>query len=410
MRPAATLAGRVVDVATGAPVANMVVRTTQRTDLELGPDGIRPVEYSSGADFMLRSMHSAATRTDVQGRYELRNLPAGVYDVWAAPAAAGAGQAPQFNLGVPALAVVAGHEPVTAPDLVVGPGVRLRGQIIDGTTGQPLRLGDGARAFVYCRSDGGPTMKDLQQPIVPVSPEGTFEARVAPGKFRAIVFVYTKDSPPRQAEPAYRTPDNEHSAGKVYAANHGDDVSATITVWSSAELDKRREAFRPVYELMTPNATPEQAEKVIAALTAALARYPDDHEALLLRGGKYQDLRQYSAAVADWEKILQIYPGDLNALMALADALATCPDANVRNGRRAVDLAEVIVESMRSAGLVSQLPRALTILAAAQAEAGDFPAAVKTQQEAIAMAPVNRQAELEARLRRFERGQPHHDQ
>ncbi|MFN0127873.1 MAG: tetratricopeptide repeat protein, partial [Verrucomicrobiales bacterium] len=83
-------------------------------------------------------------------------------------------------------------------------------------------------------------------------------------------------------------------------------------------------------------------------------------------------------AVARYEAILKTHPQSAEAKNNLAWLLATCPDASVRDGQRAVTLASEITGAPGTAN-----PPTLDTLAAAQAETGDFAAAVATLQSAI---------------------------
>ena len=82
-------------------------------------------------------------------------------------------------------------------------------------------------------------------------------------------------------------------------------------------------------------------------------------------------------AIAQWEQTLAIKPDDGNAENNLAWVLATCPDPTVRNGRRAVELAE---SATKLPG--GQDPIVLRTLAAAYAERGDFSRAIEVAQRA----------------------------
>ena len=77
-------------------------------------------------------------------------------------------------------------------------------------------------------------------------------------------------------------------------------------------------------------------------------------------------------AIMQWEQTLAIKPDDGNAENNLAWVLATCPDPTVRNGRRAVELAE---SATKLPG--GQDPIVLRTLAAAYAERGDFSRAIE---------------------------------
>jgi hypothetical protein len=88
--------------------------------------------------------------------------------------------------------------------------------------------------------------------------------------------------------------------------------------------------------------------------------------------------------------------------------MATCPDPRLRNGLRAVDLAEQVCDAT-----ARRQPRFLDTLAAAYAEAGRFDAAVRTAREALALATPSGPAELvnglRRRIERYEAHQPWHD-
>jgi protein O-mannosyl-transferase len=102
---------------------------------------------------------------------------------------------------------------------------------------------------------------------------------------------------------------------------------------------------------------------------------------------------------------LALRPDWAEPMNNLAWILATSPDAAVRNGLRAVRLAE------RTAELIGRHnPRALDTLAAAYAEAGHLDQATATAQEALALASAAGEVELaeviQTHLQRYSSGQP----
>ena len=97
--------------------------------------------------------------------------------------------------------------------------------------------------------------------------------------------------------------------------------------------------------------------------------------ALLVEDG---DVR---GAVTQWEASLQVDPNDGNARNNLAWIFATYPDDSIRNGRRAVELAQSA--SMLPGG---DTPMVLRTLAAAHAEIGEFSEAIETAQRAVELA------------------------
>lgn len=83
-------------------------------------------------------------------------------------------------------------------------------------------------------------------------------------------------------------------------------------------------------------------------------------------------------AVAHFEEALAVNPGHMNAEVNLAWVLATSPDDSVRNGARAVALAEDVLNRAGHANAI-----VLRTAAAAYAEVGRFDDAIKTAQQAI---------------------------
>ena len=114
----------------------------------------------------------------------------------------------------------------------------------------------------------------------------------------------------------------------------------------------------------------------------------NDLGVLLVQSG---DVR---AGIEQWETSLQIDPDDGNALNNLAWVLATFPADPIRDGKRAVELAE---KATTLPG--GNIPVVLRTLAAAYAEAGDFSKATNTAQRAIDLATAQNNNSLLATLR-----------
>jgi len=94
-------------------------------------------------------------------------------------------------------------------------------------------------------------------------------------------------------------------------------------------------------------------------------------------------------ALAQWRLVLQAEPGDPQVLVQTAWALATTPDATLRNAVEAAALAD---RAVRATG--GDEPSALDALAAAYAEGGRWTAAVETAQRALTAARQQGNAEL----------------
>ena len=85
---------------------------------------------------------------------------------------------------------------------------------------------------------------------------------------------------------------------------------------------------------------------------------------------------QHAAARARLEAALELFPGDLQIIDILARHLAASPDRAVRDGERAIRLAQKLFAEVPSA-------ESAETLAMAHAEAGDFAQAIKWQQQLI---------------------------
>jgi tetratricopeptide (TPR) repeat protein len=111
------------------------------------------------------------------------------------------------------------------------------------------------------------------------------------------------------------------------------------------------------------------------------------------------------AALAQRRDRLRLNPNDVALLNDTAWLLATNPNASIRNGQEAVELAQRAVNL--SAG---QQPAIMSTLAAAYAEAGRFPEAVPTARKALKLAKRQNNPALaesiQAKLSLYEAGTP----
>jgi len=93
------------------------------------------------------------------------------------------------------------------------------------------------------------------------------------------------------------------------------------------------------------------------------------------------DQGRSSEALAEMQETLRLYPDAVVILNSAAFLLAASPDASVRNGEKAVELAERAVELTKG-----EAPVPLDTLAAAYAETGDFSLAIETANKAMKLA------------------------
>jgi len=105
---------------------------------------------------------------------------------------------------------------------------------------------------------------------------------------------------------------------------------------------------------------------------------PDSIHAHNQLGLLLQKRGEFKAAIAQFQKVLELDPRHVTAYNNLAWLLATCPENSSRDGKKAVDLAQQAVQLS-----VGNSPEILDTLAAAYAEAGRFPKAIETARQAL---------------------------
>ena len=155
-------------------------------------------------------------------------------------------------------------------------------------------------------------------------------------------------------------------------------------------------AFEGIGEL---DAALEHYEKAVADSKRA-ANIHNRMGSILIRQG------QSGKALRHFEEVLRANPDFVEVQNNLAWILATCPDAALRDGKRAIELA---CSADRLSG-GNQTP-ILDTLAAAYAEAGQYPEAVTTARRALDLAAGQESLTkgLRARLRLYEAGVPYHE-
>lgn len=118
--------------------------------------------------------------------------------------------------------------------------------------------------------------------------------------------------------------------------------------------------------------------KAIETLTLVVDQEPENFNALRFRADAHLNIGQHAEAAADFDKALAINGEDESLLNNFAWVLSTSPDDNVRNGKKAVELATKASELTGH-----QTPHVLSTLGAAYAETGDFDSAKKWSQQAV---------------------------
>jgi tetratricopeptide (TPR) repeat protein len=190
-------------------------------------------------------------------------------------------------------------------------------------------------------------------------------------------------------------------------AQRGESERAIVELERVLALDAAAPGARPALVAIEADFARQLARR--GDFAAAAERFvrlvdlsPDDAEAHLGRGmtlvlaGSYQRAREALEASAGR------FPDQAPLADLLARLLATCPEGAVRDGRRAVAIAEQVVEIAPTVDHTETLAMAL-------AEAGRWDEAVAAQRRALSLEKANGQANSDRRLRRlafYERREP----
>ena len=145
----------------------------------------------------------------------------------------------------------------------------------------------------------------------------------------------------------------------------------------------------------------------IVDLNRAIALAPDRPKLYKWRAMSFTQLGKLRDAIADWKRVLDKQPKTAHEYNTHAWILATCPIAEVRNGKQAVEFA---TETCKMTGWKNA--KYLDTLAAAYAEQGEFADATLWEKQALAaLAPSDKTiaAGMHERLALYEGGHPYRD-
>jgi tetratricopeptide (TPR) repeat protein/predicted Ser/Thr protein kinase len=121
-----------------------------------------------------------------------------------------------------------------------------------------------------------------------------------------------------------------------------------------------------------------------------------------LRGRAHHAKGNYQAALADYQKGVEVTPGYTLTFLDLAWLLATCPDASIRDGQKALQLAFI------GAQLGEEHYRARVVLAAANAEKREYGEAIRLEQLHLDSLPAKSEEIIQSkeRLKIYQSHQP----
>jgi tetratricopeptide (TPR) repeat protein len=135
---------------------------------------------------------------------------------------------------------------------------------------------------------------------------------------------------------------------------------------------------------------------------------PENVEARNILGTALIQQGRIREAIEQWQEAQTIEPENGNAASNLAWVFATCPDDSIRDGRRAVELAE---KALRISG--GKIPMIFRVLAAAYAEDRRFSQAIESAQRGADLAKSQGNsalaAELQSNIALYQTGTPLRD-
>ncbi len=144
-----------------------------------------------------------------------------------------------------------------------------------------------------------------------------------------------------------------------------------------------------------------QPEKAIEAYTHLIALDPQNATALRGRADVYLNQGRQAEAITDYEDALKADADNSGVLNNLAWVLATSPNDELRNGKRAIELA---TEACKATDY--KQAHILSTLAAGYAESGDFDSAVDWSQKAVELGDEHNKDQLAKELESYREMKP----
>lgn len=145
-----------------------------------------------------------------------------------------------------------------------------------------------------------------------------------------------------------------------------------------------------------------RVDDAVGHYDAAVQLAPTDAYAAACRADLFTDVGRYSEAVTEYNRAIEIDPKSSQAQGGSAWLLATCPDSSVRNPELAIERAKSAIEIGGEKDAINY-----DTLGAAQANAGDFTAAMDSVRKAIELAPVDERDAYKDRLLMYQKAKPY---
>ncbi len=151
-----------------------------------------------------------------------------------------------------------------------------------------------------------------------------------------------------------------------------------------------------------------QVSEAIVHYRKLLELQPDNIEVHNIVGTVLTQQGRVREGIEEWQKVLAIQPANGNAISNLAWVFATSPDESIRDGAKAVQLAEQALHIS-----ARRIPILFRTLAAAYAESGRFSEAIQTAQQGVELATAQGNsglaAELQGNITLYQQEQPLRD-
>ena len=221
---------------------------------------------------------------------------------------------------------------------------------------------------------------------------------------RALIYQETKE-PAKALADVERVlklrPDNE-TAMRLHASLLAGSGKVDLAIEQLGKLLKRDpDDVESRLQLAIFYQASERPRRAIALYTEVLDKQPDNRFALRGRGDALLGIGKHAEAIRDYEKALKQDDKDSSVLNNFAWVLATSPLDEVRDGKRAIELATKACElTDHKQGHI------LSTLGAAYAETGDFETAKKWSRQAIELGTPDQKEALKKELESYEAGKP----
>jgi cytochrome c-type biogenesis protein CcmH/NrfG len=132
-----------------------------------------------------------------------------------------------------------------------------------------------------------------------------------------------------------------------------------------------------------------RTDEAIATWQAALQIDPQNADFHANLAVAYLNQNRIAETISQWREALRLQPDKLSIQLSLAWILSTAPEANVRNGSEARELAKRAFAAAADQNLITY-----RVLAASEAETGDFSGALKTARDGIEQARARDQGAI----------------